>query len=277
MNKISGSKKAVFLDIDGTLILRDGTFPESAQEAMRRAKENGHHMVLCTGRCKAQITSWFPMELLSGIVSCAGSCVTYGDEVIYQKLMDKDRLAAMTVYFRQNNMPFYLQAEDAIYTNPWAAKEGWEAFLELGRTQSEIEKIFGQIQVAEHPEQEPGIEKALYYRCKKPAAEVQNDLTDYFNVTDSSYKVTRFCDGEITCSGIDKASGMQHYLDRAGISREDSIAVGDGPNDLEMIAYAHTGVAMGNSIPALKKEAGLVCGRVDEDGLYGAFQTLGLI
>ena len=35
------NKKVVFLDMDGTLILRDGTMPESAQEALRRARANG--------------------------------------------------------------------------------------------------------------------------------------------------------------------------------------------------------------------------------------------
>ena len=44
------NKKVVFLDMDGTLILRDGTMPESAQEALRRARANGHEMVICTGR-----------------------------------------------------------------------------------------------------------------------------------------------------------------------------------------------------------------------------------
>ena len=39
------SKKLLFFDIDGTLINFDGTFPESAKEALKRAKENGVELI----------------------------------------------------------------------------------------------------------------------------------------------------------------------------------------------------------------------------------------
>ena len=70
---------------------------------------------------------------------------------------------------------------------------------------------------------------------------------------------------------------MRRYLEYSGISREDTLAIGDGPNDLEMLQYAATGVAMGNAADSLKAAADLVTGCVDEDGLYQAFEQLGLI
>ena len=44
-----------------------------------------------------------------------------------------------------------------------------------------------------------------------------------------------------------------------------------------MLQYAATGVAMGNAADSLKAAADLVTGCVDEDGLYQAFEQLGLI
>ena len=70
---------------------------------------------------------------------------------------------------------------------------------------------------------------------------------------------------------------MEKYLEHVGVPHEDSIAFGDGPNDLEMIQYAHTGVVMGNGTDRLKALADRVCGRIDEDGIYNGFQELGLI
>ena len=98
-----------------------------------------------------------------------------------------------------------------------------------------------------------------------------------FTIQDSSYKVTRFCDGEITCRGITKAIGMEKYLEYTGIKREDSIGIGDGPNDFEMIDFAGTGVAMGNGVPALKEHADYVTDTVTNDGIYKAFDHLGLL
>ena len=53
--------------------------------------------------------------------------------------------------------------------------------------------------------------------------------------------------------------------------------LGDGPNDLEMLQYAGTGVAMGNAMEALKAAADLVTDDVNRDGLYHAFERLRLI
>ena len=44
------TKKYVFLDIDGTLVDYSGRMPESAERALSAARENGHRLILCTGR-----------------------------------------------------------------------------------------------------------------------------------------------------------------------------------------------------------------------------------
>jgi len=49
---INNHKKVVFLDVDGTMVNDRGEIPESAKEAVRRAKANGHKMVVCTGRSR---------------------------------------------------------------------------------------------------------------------------------------------------------------------------------------------------------------------------------
>ena len=47
--------KAVFLDVDGTLVNEGGLVPESAQRAVREARANGHRVFLCTGRSPAEL------------------------------------------------------------------------------------------------------------------------------------------------------------------------------------------------------------------------------
>ena len=174
-------------------------------------------------------------------------------------------------------MPYFLQSEEAIYTESWSLAESRQALLDLGRTPDQIKDVFGNIILREDPEEAPKIEKALYYRCMEPASAVDAALDHAFTITDSSFKVTRFCDGEITCRGITKAAGMQHYLDFTGFSREDTIAVGDGPNDFEMIDFANIGVAMGNGEPSLKARADYVTTHIEDDGIFNAFSHLGLL
>jgi hydroxymethylpyrimidine pyrophosphatase-like HAD family hydrolase len=61
------------------------------------------------------------------------------------------------------------------------------------------------------------------------------------------------------------------------IDREDSIAFGDGPNDVEMIQYAQTGVVMGNGFSDLKKVADYVTTDINDNGVWNGMKHLGLI
>ena len=67
--------------------------------------------------------------------------------------------------------------------------------------------------------------------------------------------------------GVSKASGLQHVADALGLTAADALAVGDGRNDLEMFAWAHRGVAMGQTIQVVLDAADAVTGSVYEDGL----------
>jgi hydroxymethylpyrimidine pyrophosphatase-like HAD family hydrolase len=52
---------------------------------------------------------------------------------------------------------------------------------------------------------------------------------------------------------------------------------GDSENDLSMFVDDWTKVAMGNAIPELKAKADLVTTDVDDDGIYNACISLGLL
>ena len=273
------NKKVVFLDLDGTLLLRDGTMPDSAREALRQAQENGHEMVVCTGRSASQIGPVLgpDMDLFGGIVMSAGANVRRGGETVWRGAMSPEKTKELVDYFRANDITYFLQAETGIYAEPESVDRFRAAFTALGYAPEQMEEIFGDTILIAHPEDTPHLEKCCYFECKLDAEQMQEELGDYFYVVDSSYKLTRFCDGEISKAGVTKAFGMEQYLKAAGVPHEDSIAFGDGPNDLEMLQYAYIGVCMGNGTDRMKAVADRVCGRIDEDGLYHEFKALGLI
>lgn len=77
--------------------------------------------------------------------------------------------------------------------------------------------------------------------------------------------------------GINKSYGMEKYLEYVGLTRKDAIAFGDGPNDLDMLSFAETGVAMGNGLEEVKKLADFVTKDINENGIAYALKELGLI
>lgn len=68
-------RKTIFLDIDGTLMDFWGQLPESAEFALKKAKEKGHRLVLCTGRTKAEIYPKLLNMNFDGIIAAAGAYV----------------------------------------------------------------------------------------------------------------------------------------------------------------------------------------------------------
>ena len=72
---------------------------------------------------------------------------------------------------------------------------------------------------------------------------------------------------EIMPKDVNKATSLDHMLEGMGLTRENAICCGDGYNDISMIEYAGTGVAMGNAQLAVKDAADYITGTNDEDGL----------
>jgi hydroxymethylpyrimidine pyrophosphatase-like HAD family hydrolase len=68
-------------------------------------------------------------------------------------------------------------------------------------------------------------------------------------------------------AGVSKASGLAMVCEKLSVREADVLAVGDGHNDLEMLAWAGWGVAMGQAPDDVKAVADAVCGPVDEDGV----------
>jgi hydroxymethylpyrimidine pyrophosphatase-like HAD family hydrolase len=62
-----------------------------------------------------------------------------------------------------------------------------------------------------------------------------------------------------------------------GYTRDDMIAFGDGPNDIDMLEYASIGIAMGNAGEVTKSAADMVTQRIENDGVFVALRKLDII
>ena len=71
-----------------------------------------------------------------------------------------------------------------------------------------------------------------------------------------------------------KARGMEAICHHYGIRQEETIAVGDGANDIEMLDWANIGIAMGNADEKVKKHADLITTGVDNEGIENAVNKL---
>jgi hypothetical protein len=79
---------------------------------------------------------------------------------------------------------------------------------------------------------------------------------------------------DIVAQGNSKAAGMEAICRHYGIRQEETLAFGDGGNDIEMLQWAGTGVAMGNAADEVKAAADMVTTDVDNEGIENAINKL---
>lgn len=270
--------KYIFLDIDGTLVGRNARIPDSARRAVEEARKNGHKVFICSGRSRCEMHDELLNIEVDGIVGSAGAYVELDGEMIYHRPMTEEMNAKLFDYFERNKMAIMVETNDELYLNKKAMKWTKRFSLYCKLTGKPYDKglfdLSQPIEDVKEPAKLP-INKILYIMCKKKIDEVRADLQDY-TIVDCAIKLNG-SSGEISEYGMHKGNGINIVAERFGIDIKDTVGVGDGENDFEMLKVAGISIAMGNANEALKEIADYVTTDVDEDGIYNAFKHYGLI
>lgn len=275
--------KYIFLDVDGTLVNFEGVIPQSTVAALKEAQQNGHKIIIATGRQKSQI---YPQLLeaveFDGLLCCCGAYLEYQGKEIFSSYCAPEKLSSIIDFFHSQGMYYCLQTKDALYVEPDDLAKIRNFMVERGSTPELIESVIGNAVTTENPKAHTNIEKLAYYHSPYGINEMSSLLGDYFKVV--TYSLGKAPDGkretyygEVNFDGITKASGIKKFMEIVGAPLCDTIAFGDSGNDLEMIEFANIGVAMGNASDDVKALADLVTTDVNDNGIYNAFTKLGLI
>lgn len=271
------NKKVVFLDVDGTVVNDKGIIPQSTKTAIKKAVENGHKLVVCSGRSLFQLPQMLLDLGFSGMITAAGAQVIADGKEIYHAVIDEEHRKFIAEYMEKNNFAYCFQTDYGVVMNERSEKRILNIMSDMGVTEEHMRQLVGEFFIQEDAWNNEKEEKLIYYDAPFGVARVHADLEPYFDVVALSLGGADDYCGEVGINGIHKATGMKRYLDYVGVSREDSIAIGDGPNDLQMMDYAGIGVAMGNAREEVKERADMVTAHIDEDGIYKALDKLGLL
>lgn len=272
------NRKYIFLDVDGTLVDFDGRLPLSAETALRTAQQNGHRLILCTGRQKSQIYPWLLQKIpFDGVISSSGANVEYNGKCVARHLFPKDRLENLLCFFRRENIPFCLQTAESLYAEPWCAEGIFSYFQQNGVDPDKMVSLFGDLTPVACADTLTNVEKVVYYNAGEDVAIMRRRVGADYQIAGYSFGNLGAVNGEISLSTVNKAKGLEACLKHCGADVRDSVAVGDGDNDMDMIRFAGIGIAMGNATPELKRAADCVTDSIDCDGLQKAFFSVGLI
>lgn len=271
-------KKTVFIDFDGTFADR-GYIPPSHLDAVQLARQAGHRVFLCTGRPKVTVPRSVRETVFDGLVCAAGGYVEIDHRVLCDIRFPPELAARTAEVLLDLDATFLLEAPDAMFATPASAarmRQLFEGMLWPAGAQEMVDEFhtairtdhdllactFGKASVAESP--------ILLTEVAELIGPKVGALPD--SVTGRSGNA-----GELYQIGVDKAAGIRVVEAHLGLRRADIIAIGDGSNDIEMLAYAGVGIAVETAAPEVLEVAQRTIPGPESEGILQAFAELGLI
>lgn len=259
--------KAVFFDIDGTLVsFRTHCVPDSTLEAVRAVRRKGIKVYIATGRPPAFIDNLGRLEYDGMITTTGAHCVTRDGTVLCHRPVpeaDVERIVAHHRACPEEAFPMFFVCDDGIFVT---------------RLTDEVNRVAELLNIPMPP--------------MRPVEEVRGhdvmQIISFFPPADEARYMASLMPGcvsmrwhpaftDVIAAGVSKSAGIDAVLAYEGIALADTMAFGDGGNDIGMLQHVACGVAMGNAAADVKAVADYVTASVDEDGVARAFRHFGLL
>ena len=258
-------RKIAFFDIDGTLTSeRDGSIPESAVLAIRKARTNGNFLFINTGRCFQNVEERFRSIGFDGYVCGCGTNIYYHDEELLYVHQTHETVMELLEQARKTDVDILFESRQEVVfdlSRPLHhpdAKRQYYTFRERHYDMShvlEAEDYFCDKFV-------------IWYQEEEQLREFRKVSDKLFDCIDRGGTFREFVPRPYT-----KATGIQFLLDYFKLPLDRTYGFGDSNNDLPMLSYVANSIVMGNAeAPELKKMASYVTANASENGIRQALE-----
>ena len=254
----------VFFDIDNTLVSHKGTshVPPQTRKAVKLLREAGHIPAIATGRGSFLTLTTAQEFDITHLVCSGGAQVFSRGQEIHRAAFPAEHLDS----FIQTAAKFP-SLTAAIDDQFLYATEAFSPFFDYFNAQAGYNCI--------RPLQ--SLKSAIICYIMIPPETLTPEHGMFFAPPDAITLEFMHAFTEARCAGTSKWNGIERLIAHENASLDEVIVFGDGPNDVDMIARAKIGVAVGNASPKAKEAADYVCPDIDEGGILEACYHFGLI
>ena len=255
--------KAIFFDIDGTLVsFTTHVISPAVLDALHRLRTRGVRLFIATGRHRSAIGAARDVFPFDGYITLNGQFCFVGDHVLRANPIPAPAARDLVDFLERTGIPAVLLGREETYTvNPDPRTELFPVQLNIPLPPIvPIRHVLG---------------RELYQAVIFLTREEERTLAAPFAGLEVMRWHPDFVD--VIAPGGGKDRGMDVILDHFGISLADTMAFGDGENDLPMLHHACIGVAMGNADAPVRQQADYVTTTVDEDGIPSALEHFQLL
>ena len=258
--------KAVFFDVDGTLLsFKTHKIPDSALDAINQLRSRGIKIIVATGRPLFLLDTVKHIPFDAFLTLNGSYCFTNDNKDIFKSPFDAQEIEKIIDWTNNNgkDVPFAF-----MHSNGWF----------ISSINEDVKELCRHLDV-EIPPPSP-VENARNYEIFQTMGFFGEDYDSHMreNVLTGS-ELARWSPvfTDIVKAGNSKSLGMEKILNHFGLKEENSMAFGDGGNDITILKAASIGVAMGNAADNVKAIADYVTTSVDDNGIANALRYFGMI
>jgi Cof subfamily protein (haloacid dehalogenase superfamily) len=261
--------KFLVIDIDGTVLNRQGRISVEDRQALDRARRAGMQISLSTGRSLGACLSIIgDLALDSYHIFFDGALVSLSclSEEVYVSPISKTVVRQMTEFAHDREIDLELHSATHYFTEraSWST-EAHRRFFGLEATIGDFDGIW---------ERERIIKGGLVTTTPEEEAKAADFKLHFGNSIHFSQARTPAYPGvsfiNILAPAVSKGRALEVLASYLGISLTEVIAVGDGTNDISLLATAGLGIAMGNAHEEVKRVADYITLDVENSGLAAA-------
>lgn len=260
--------KLVALDLDGTLLTSRKTISRRTHTVLRHAIDGGVKVVLATARPPRSVRTYYEaLKLSTPQINYNGALIwdEPGKRVLFHNPLAA-ALALEVILFARKLYPelmVSIEILDKWYTDHYAdipeyATETAKHFVPdfIGPLEAFLVVPVTKLMLLGHPDWIAALEKSV---ARKFGSRLAHTRSDAFLL-------------QIMHPQVSKGGALAWIAQTLGITLPEIMAVGDAPNDLDMLAAAGTAVAMGNAWPEVLKKSALTVADNDHDGIAEALE-----
>jgi len=238
----------IVTDLDGTLLRTDRTISEYTKAILTRCREAGIKVAFATGRSSGDSDTMLSSVSFDARINMNGAIAKAGETLIYSRLISHETACNFLVSCDKAGIKVVSQTENMHYSN-FAVSDLWHWI-----------KNFEIVDFREHKIDAQKI--YLSNLTSQELAYIKSILPDELYMVMANDNLLMIMHKEAT-----KAKAVAALADFWGIERSEIITFGDDLNDIDMLSFAGTSVAMGNALGKVKSAASQICDTNDNDGV----------
>ena len=253
--------RALFLDIDDTLVGNDKRISEKNLTAIRRAQAAGIFVTVATGRGYLGATSvWKELAIRGPVIVYGGARAmdTRADEELFSAPIEPALIREALACAEEWGLHSQIYQDDTvIFAKENGFSTSYTSYLRLPY------KIDPDMMKREWH----NVPKVLIYA--EPGEQEREMLARFSQHFENRLEVASSKPGfiELNQFGMNKGTAMLRTAELLGISQAETVAIGDNTLDLQMIQMAGLGVCVENGQQVVKDVAGLIAPACEADGV----------